>query len=494
MANCPVYNAGDTGNSIFFVLNGKVKVTLSADRTALDSFGMESLPISLHKQVKHAPGAAGLEYGAGCHFGEFCIVSKSGLRAESALVLEQAHLYSLNKDYLWELLLYTMPRVRRRFLHQLMCNLGSRRLVDSDLFEQEEQDSNYMFAPDDVRVRYLFRTAFRIMKDIGQDLATQQREERKQRRQKKHQQQSSAGGFGDGSSGAGKHVMDSQLEDVEEGDERWNECAVVKTQSLRLEQPGHSERSVDFVESDEEEEDDDDEELDPQDVHYDVRVLLRSEARRRRFEGGGGKMLMSLQEQLYHFEDLDNFSTTTRSVGGEVGLRGSMHRFSLRHSPTFRSANHIALQKRLMRHNLSWQLSTASDFGEGESSRAGNGVIGGSARVERARAGRGKAENSALDQLLSTTPTSRMSERGRQVFFDFGTDDNATISMRRANSLENIPRKSGRGSAVGKLQDSDALNQSLARSFEEGIEAREKRSPLRRANSLENFSANNDHR
>eukprot|EP01033_Poteriospumella_lacustris_P008702 gene8702-6258_t len=119
VAESVVYRAGDVGHQLFFVHGGELQVMLSQDKSTLDAFGLGALRILLNKEERY-----GSLYVRGSHFGEFCLLSKSGLRAETVHAKMTSEVYSLLKQDLWELFLYMTPEVRRDFIYQLFTRVG----------------------------------------------------------------------------------------------------------------------------------------------------------------------------------------------------------------------------------------------------------------------------------------------------------------------------------------------------------------------------------
>lgn len=119
MPDSVIYRAGDVGKAVFFVFTGEVHVTLSTDRSTLDPFGLSALRILLHKEQHF-----GTSYTAGAHFGEFCLLSKSGLRADYATAKSTTEMYYLVKDELWEVFQYMTQDIRQDFVYRLMTRVG----------------------------------------------------------------------------------------------------------------------------------------------------------------------------------------------------------------------------------------------------------------------------------------------------------------------------------------------------------------------------------
>ncbi|RYH32531.1 cyclic nucleotide-binding domain-containing protein [archaeon] len=159
LENGNIYRAGDVGRTVFFVYSGRVQVTLSADRKALDAFGVASLRLLLHKQTHHGP-----VYEKGDHFGELCLLSSAGLRADTAQALSGCEMYYLVKEELWDEFTYIEPKMRREFIHDLFSRVGKTKHCHSKVDKTHQDDTS------DTRITSLFRMAFGIMEDIYDEL------------------------------------------------------------------------------------------------------------------------------------------------------------------------------------------------------------------------------------------------------------------------------------------------------------------------------------
>lgn len=162
-----MYRAGYVGRCLFFVSSGKIKITLSDDRSTLDSFGIQALRLLLHKQNKH-----GQYYLPGDHFGEYCLISKSGLRPDTAYVEHAAEVYTLSKQDLWTIFLSMTYTDRRSFLLELFCRIGENyHIADHDLHNVNCEDEEV--GRDDARIKFLYRLAFRVMSELIEELDEQ---------------------------------------------------------------------------------------------------------------------------------------------------------------------------------------------------------------------------------------------------------------------------------------------------------------------------------
>ena len=135
-----------------------MKVELNSDLSLLDARGIAALQILVHKHKCH-----GDVHKAGDHFGEFCIVSRAGLRAESIKVLSGSEVYSLNRSDLWAIFQYLTYEDRRTFVFNLMTRVGGRRHVYA---EMSKVSPSYAAQTDDNRLKVLYRIAFDTMSEI----------------------------------------------------------------------------------------------------------------------------------------------------------------------------------------------------------------------------------------------------------------------------------------------------------------------------------------
>eukprot|EP01032_Pedospumella_encystans_P009892 gene9892-11607_t len=160
VAGSYLYKAGDVGQCVYFISHGSVSIDLQADRSMLDSRGITSMQILLHKQEAH-----GDIHVAGDHFGEFCVVSSSGLRADSAKVLSSTEVYSLSKTDIWSIFQYLTVEQRRSFIFELMTRVGERHHITHTLSEITEPSNH-----DDASIKNLYRMAFEVMTEIVNEL------------------------------------------------------------------------------------------------------------------------------------------------------------------------------------------------------------------------------------------------------------------------------------------------------------------------------------
>ncbi len=135
-----------------------MQAELNSDLSLLDARGIAALQILAHKHKHH-----GDVHKAGDHFGEFCVVSRAGLRAESIRVLSGSEVYSLNRADLWAIFQYLTYEDRRAFIHNLMTRVGGRRHITMPL---APLSTSFAAQVDDTRLKVLYRIAFDIMSEI----------------------------------------------------------------------------------------------------------------------------------------------------------------------------------------------------------------------------------------------------------------------------------------------------------------------------------------
>jgi hypothetical protein len=121
-----VYHQGDIGDSVYFVLKGNVLVHQGRDTSKLDRKHRE--------RARRESIQQGIRDGGS--FGEDVVVSKTGVRVESARALVNSNLYTLSKGEIENIMSMLGPGARIMFLE---------RLLKRDLAyegEDEESDSN----------------------------------------------------------------------------------------------------------------------------------------------------------------------------------------------------------------------------------------------------------------------------------------------------------------------------------------------------------------
>lgn len=155
MADSYIYKAGNIGYFVMFLSSGEVKVTLTDDRSNVDSFGLAALKVLLHKQSVH-----GQTYRPGDHFGEYCVLSKSGLCPDNALAVETSEVYTLSKEDLWTTFLYMSYRDRRSFLLALFTRVGGTTHLQHSLLPEDEIGAG------DERIKNLYRMSNRLLTEI----------------------------------------------------------------------------------------------------------------------------------------------------------------------------------------------------------------------------------------------------------------------------------------------------------------------------------------
>jgi len=135
-----------------------MQAELNSDLSLLDARGIAALQILAHKHKCH-----GDVHKAGDHFGEFCVVSRAGLRAESIKVLSGSEVYSLNRADLWAIFQYLTYEDRRTFIYNLMTRVGGRRHITTPLSQLSQ---SFASQTDDTRLKVLYRIAFDTMSEI----------------------------------------------------------------------------------------------------------------------------------------------------------------------------------------------------------------------------------------------------------------------------------------------------------------------------------------
>ena len=161
MAETYLYKAGDAGECIFFISHGSMRVELSSDLAMLDSRGVSALQILLHKHTVYSD-----IHVAGDHFGEYCVVSRAGLRPESVKVLTGSEVYSLSRTDLWDIFQYQTYHDRRSFLYELMTRVGERHHITKKM-DSTDKGTEVL---DDSRIKVLYRMAFEVMNEIIESL------------------------------------------------------------------------------------------------------------------------------------------------------------------------------------------------------------------------------------------------------------------------------------------------------------------------------------
>ena len=143
------------GYFVMFLSSGEVRVTLTDERSNVDSFGLAALKVLLHKQSVH-----GSTYRPGDHFGEYCLLSKAGLCPDNALAVTTSEVYTLSKEDLWAMFLYMTYSDRRHFLLSLMTRVGGLTHLEHSLQPEEEIGAG------DERIKNLFRLSNRLLTEI----------------------------------------------------------------------------------------------------------------------------------------------------------------------------------------------------------------------------------------------------------------------------------------------------------------------------------------
>ncbi|RYH19818.1 hypothetical protein EON65_25505 [archaeon] len=123
----------------------------------MDTFGISSLQLLLNKQLHH-----GSVYEKGDHFGECCLLSSSGLRADAARALTGCELYYLVKEELWQEFLYIEPRMRVDFIHDLFTRVGKTKHCSHKIDSSQTSDDESL----DNTITTLCRMSFNILQEI----------------------------------------------------------------------------------------------------------------------------------------------------------------------------------------------------------------------------------------------------------------------------------------------------------------------------------------
>jgi hypothetical protein len=119
LPNYPIYSVGDSGHCVFFVQSGKVVIKTALNGDLLDTISVGTLRILERKQE-----FTGGLHTLGTHFGEFCVMSKLGLRAETATPSEITEVLYYDKEDIWNLFMRMPYQERYRFLQSLFTEVG----------------------------------------------------------------------------------------------------------------------------------------------------------------------------------------------------------------------------------------------------------------------------------------------------------------------------------------------------------------------------------
>ena len=152
-----IYDVGFVGVNLFFVLSGDVQVTLASDHRDVDTHGLDALVM-----LKRKEEAIGQMHGPGTHFGEYCLITKSGLRPDRAVAKTRTEIYGLSCEAIEELFLFTGLAERKTFIFELMTKVQDLIHTDVPLNLDDTNDENH----DVSRTRLLHRFSYRIMKEI----------------------------------------------------------------------------------------------------------------------------------------------------------------------------------------------------------------------------------------------------------------------------------------------------------------------------------------
>lgn len=154
-----MYDFGDPGHNIFFVVSGDVTIILpskNALNVTLDTSAADCL-VMLHRKEE----VLGRSYGVGDHFGELCFTSKTGLRPDKAKATSHVELLTLTDADFWNII-KLMPLMDQRFLLlSLMISVGSKTHTNCRIDLNATDDTS-----GDERLKVLYRMASMILADI----------------------------------------------------------------------------------------------------------------------------------------------------------------------------------------------------------------------------------------------------------------------------------------------------------------------------------------
>eukprot|EP00587_Corethron_hystrix_P004780 CAMPEP_0113299800 /NCGR_PEP_ID=MMETSP0010_2-20120614/1685_1 /TAXON_ID=216773 ORGANISM="Corethron hystrix, Strain 308" /NCGR_SAMPLE_ID=MMETSP0010_2 /ASSEMBLY_ACC=CAM_ASM_000155 /LENGTH=387 /DNA_ID=CAMNT_0000153097 /DNA_START=1943 /DNA_END=3106 /DNA_ORIENTATION=+ /assembly_acc=CAM_ASM_000155 len=121
---CPprsaIYRAGDIGWEIYFIGSGLVEITVPDDLSVLDLEGRFK-----SAEAKKKTQFAGNLLRTGNHFGESCLLSKTGVRPETATSKIISEVYILSKSDIEVIFAYTTPENIDNFRHALRTRNGN---------------------------------------------------------------------------------------------------------------------------------------------------------------------------------------------------------------------------------------------------------------------------------------------------------------------------------------------------------------------------------
>ena len=131
-------------------------VKLATDKEIADDIGLATLRILSRKQE-----FTGGLHTLGTHFGEFCVMSKLGIRAETATPAEITEVFYYDKEDIWELFVGMPFSERYRFLLAMFTEVGG--ISHSKDVEQSAPPSDGLVGKS---IRHLYKLSALIVDDI----------------------------------------------------------------------------------------------------------------------------------------------------------------------------------------------------------------------------------------------------------------------------------------------------------------------------------------
>lgn len=152
-----VYVENDNGKSVFFVLSGTIKVFRARDTTSLDSVGLMALTLL---DQKHK--VLGNRLVKGHHFGEHCLLSRAGLRADNTFAEDLTELYYWERPDIHKILHKTPFKERYKMILALFSASGE------TIFVPNVKPSPYVHKDqfDTSNVKAMFRMAVSAAEDV----------------------------------------------------------------------------------------------------------------------------------------------------------------------------------------------------------------------------------------------------------------------------------------------------------------------------------------
>jgi hypothetical protein len=132
-ASSVVYSENDPGHSMYFISNGKIKVTVTNQISDLEYFDYLSTFLITRKNA-----AIGYEYCSGYHFGEYCFISKATLRVDTAFTLISSECYELTEISLWDTLCKLQIEEKYKFIIELYTSVNGIQHTICQMNEYEE--------------------------------------------------------------------------------------------------------------------------------------------------------------------------------------------------------------------------------------------------------------------------------------------------------------------------------------------------------------------